>query len=789
MTIFPNATANPGYAIYEYRSVSTPGNYLREVGGILIRSNSYGLCKYYNATGIAQSAYDPEQIDGVNSEYVQLGGQQSTVYLDYPAGTYFSGGYAGIGTDRTFSYWAYAQTNCQIRAEITKTPPQEGGNAYKTVVAVYLESGTVSIVSVKENSPPTAPNEINVPEIILGGSSIQVSWSESSDPNGNLEGYSLERQWNNTGSWTQIYKGATTNYTDSIPNNTYNSVKYRVRAYDSYGEYSDYKTSALRTIINNVPPNAPTSISATPSPLLGGKAATVRWVSGGDSDGNLSGHILEYKYNDTSYTQLYKGNNTQTTFTVTKGKTTVQFRVKSYDTQNAESSYLESQVYNIKNNTPPTTPTNLVVPSLIVSNEVTRISWNASTDVDGNLTGYEVHRRLYQGSAWGEWTQIYTGANTYYDDTITETGYTQAQYQVRAYDADNDYSAWATSTAVTVTDNKPPTKPGTISVTNVVAGSSANISWGASTDEDGSIASYTVQRLVDNANWTSFYTGAALTTTDTIDEDWATVQYRVFATDDKGANSPYETSQSFEVSDGLLYISGNDSDLGEQNAPFTFTFQVLKTGIGTPSPLTITATLDGNVVLSETNGQISQDYNIEIDTRAMKSGQHVISVQASAGSFITGTSQYGFTVTKLDFPDGGIAVQYEDNEANPLFGYTLASMVLMENGESLADTLHNSYLNASRIETGSYVGSGLSGVGNKNTLLFSFKPHVVVIQQRDSARYRAAMIRSAKLCSTDNTNSSTTVNITWGDESISWYSTTAAAQLNTNATYDYVAIG
>lgn len=102
------------------------------------------------------------------------------------------------------------------------------------------------------NQAPTKPSSINVPTSIYGGKSTTISWEVSTDPDGNLSGYILQRKVG-TGSWTQVHKGAERSYTDSI---TYGwtTVQYRVCAYDSQGATSDYQTSASQTVINNQSP-------------------------------------------------------------------------------------------------------------------------------------------------------------------------------------------------------------------------------------------------------------------------------------------------------------------------------------------------------------------------------------------------------------------------------------------------------------------------------------------------------------------------------------------------------
>lgn len=102
------------------------------------------------------------------------------------------------------------------------------------------------------NQAPTKPSYINVPTSVYGGKSATIDWGASTDPDGNLSGYILQRKVG-TGSWTQVYKGANRSYADSI---TYGwtTIQYRVCAYDSQGATSDYQTSASRTVINNQAP-------------------------------------------------------------------------------------------------------------------------------------------------------------------------------------------------------------------------------------------------------------------------------------------------------------------------------------------------------------------------------------------------------------------------------------------------------------------------------------------------------------------------------------------------------
>ena len=108
--------------------------------------------------------------------------------------------------------------------------------------------------TVINNRAPAAPPSISVPLKPAGGESLSVTWTASTDADGNLEGYELERQWDGAGAFTQIYKGAALSFQDDIPKGEHTSVVYRVRAYDSFASYSSYTTSPSRTIDNNTAP-------------------------------------------------------------------------------------------------------------------------------------------------------------------------------------------------------------------------------------------------------------------------------------------------------------------------------------------------------------------------------------------------------------------------------------------------------------------------------------------------------------------------------------------------------
>ena len=206
--------------------------------------------------------------------------------------------------------------------------------------------------TVSTNTAPSTPWNISVPSSIMGGTNISISWAKSSDAESNLAGYKVERSTDGGWSWSRIYQGTATSTTDSIAFGT-TSVMYRVKAYDTEGLESGWRTSSLVTVVNNNAPSAPPSI-AVPKDVKGGSTLVISWTAASDSDGNLSGYILERSTDGGSaYTQVYKGNALTYTDTITNGWSTVMYRVKAYDTEGLESGYTTSAIRTVRYNVAP----------------------------------------------------------------------------------------------------------------------------------------------------------------------------------------------------------------------------------------------------------------------------------------------------------------------------------------------------------------------------------------------------------------------------------------------------
>lgn len=281
--------------------------------------------------GCADNSSDSKRV-------AKLNGSAAGWWLRSPRCGYFS--YALCVHSNGGWSFSYCSNSCGIRPALILPS-----------TLLVSDDGTVST-----NTAPSTPGSISVPSSIMGGTNISILWAKSSDAESNLAGYKVERSTNGGSSWSQIYQGTATSTTNNVAFGTA-SVMYRVKAYDTEGLESGWRTSSQVTVVNNNAPSAPPSI-AVPNDVKGGSTLVISWTAASDSDGNLSGYILERSTDGGSaYTQVYKGNALTYTDTITKGWSTVMYRVKAYDSYNAQSGYTTSTKRTVDNNTTPTITT------------------------------------------------------------------------------------------------------------------------------------------------------------------------------------------------------------------------------------------------------------------------------------------------------------------------------------------------------------------------------------------------------------------------------------------------
>jgi hypothetical protein len=107
------------------------------------------------------------------------------------------------------------------------------------------------------------------------------------------------------------------------------------------------------TLLFNEPPSDPSFIDI-PEQIAVSSTPQISWGASVDPEGAAVSYILERKFNSGNFVEIYDG--TQLSFVdgaIPEGNTSVQYRVKAYDSDGVESRYTTSAVRSINVNTPP----------------------------------------------------------------------------------------------------------------------------------------------------------------------------------------------------------------------------------------------------------------------------------------------------------------------------------------------------------------------------------------------------------------------------------------------------
>lgn len=300
------------------------------------------------------------------------------------------------------------------------------------------------------NGAPSAPVSVSIPDVVSPNESFSIRWGASTDPDGNLSGYEVQRACDGGSVWTTVISSTSeTSLSDTVERGR-TSVQYRVRAKDAGGLASAWTYSNTAAIQNAQAPAAPDSVTI-PGTVDAGEPFTVRWGAATDPDGDLSGYEVQRAYDGGSSWTTVTSSTAETSVSdaVDKGHTSVQYRVRARDAAGLTSAWTYSNTAAIHVAQPPAAPGSVTIPGTVYPGHSFAVRWGASTDPDGDLSAYEVQRAYNGGSSW---TDVTTSARGTSVSTTVARGYTSVRYRVRARDAGGLTSAWAYSNAASVSN-------------------------------------------------------------------------------------------------------------------------------------------------------------------------------------------------------------------------------------------------------------------------------------------------------------------------------------------------
>ncbi len=190
---------------------------------------------------------------------------------------------------------------------------------------------------------------------------------------------------------------------------------------------------------------------------------------------------------------------------------------------NAEGQSFDTQTYTSSGNTStPSTPG--MVTAAATSSTSVQVSWNASTETGGTITGYAVLRKG-PGSTFSQVAAVPGTATSYVDPSVQPGA--RFTYEIVATDNKNMSSAPGTSNSVAT-----PSSPGSVTAT-ALSETTVQLHWTASGETGGTIQSYQIDR-----NGTVINTVPPSTSyTDTTAQPGTNYTYSVTAIDNIGATS------------------------------------------------------------------------------------------------------------------------------------------------------------------------------------------------------------------------------------------------------------
>lgn len=100
----------------------------------------------------------------------------------------------------------------------------------------------------------------------------------------------------------------------------------------------------------------------------------------------------------------------------------------------------------------PSAPSTFNVPATQEIDTAFNVSWSGATAGSEGISKYQLQRRVYNGSSWGDWTTVLDKNATSYSSPSPRsiTGSTsesyQIQFRIRIFDGKYGYSSWSTKT-------------------------------------------------------------------------------------------------------------------------------------------------------------------------------------------------------------------------------------------------------------------------------------------------------------------------------------------------------
>jgi hypothetical protein len=350
-------------------------------------------------------------------------------------------------------------------------------------------------------------------------------------------------------------------------------------------------------------PTAPTNLAAT---ATSSTQIHLTWTASTETGGTISSYQVARCAGAGCSNFAQVGTPTGTSFNDTglTASTSYSYEVRAVDNSSNVGPYSTVATTTTLAAVTPTAPTNLVATA--TSNTQIHLTWTASTETGGTISGYQVARCA--GASCNNFAQVGTPTGTSFDDPGL-TGSTSYSYEVRA--VDNSSNVGPYSTVATATTQAPTfTAPTNLAAT--AAGSTQiNLTWTTGTETGGTISGYLVQRCAGASCSNFAQIGSAPGTTygDTTAAPSTTYSYRVQATDARNNVSAFSNTASATTPAGspaaIAFVQSNYAVPQSPQSPVSVTYGAAQTA----GDLNVVAiawfdTITGIVSVTDTMGNV-----------------------------------------------------------------------------------------------------------------------------------------------------------------------------------------
>lgn len=249
----------------------------------------------------------------------------------------------------------YSQLGSQLPASTTSltvyAPESQGSTYYYVVYAVGTRGGTSAVspyasLTSYSYTAVGAPTGLSIsPGIVTPGGSATLSWQAGkAGTNTSISSYWVYSSTDGS-TYSKLTGGQTTGLSLSVTAPSSGSIYFKVQSVANLSGYDSALSTEYAVLSVNRSPNAPSSVSASPTLYETGNV-TVTWVAGGDPEGQAVTYEVQYKVSTSnSWAAFASGSSTTAEGSIVDSfprGATATFRVRAIDSLGATSSWVES---------------------------------------------------------------------------------------------------------------------------------------------------------------------------------------------------------------------------------------------------------------------------------------------------------------------------------------------------------------------------------------------------------------------------------------------------------------